>query len=178
MTDLALFDIPEPFRADPVTTDVRAHKRRLRTPKVSPVCRVCGIDLAYGGVGRPPVFCDEHRPEHFPERQQLNGALSSMVRAGDPPTSRDAAKLAKLSAGILRAACLFALVESGDLTDFELAEKVGRQQTSAGKRRGELVAEGYVEASGEKRPAPSGALSMVWRATDAGRAKAQELRGT
>lgn len=146
MSDLALFDIPEPYRADPPTTDVRAHKRRLRTPKPSL------------------------------ERQELNGALSSMVRAGDLPTSRDAAKLARLSAGILRAACLFALVESGDLTDFELAEKVGRQQTSAGKRRGELVAEGYVEASGEKRPAPSGALSMVWRATDAGRAKARELR--
>jgi hypothetical protein len=49
------------------------------------------------------------------------------------------------------------------LTDFGLGGLMGRQQTSAGKRRGELVTAGLVEYAGVKRPAPSGALARVWR---------------
>jgi hypothetical protein len=102
-----------------------------------------------------------------------------MVRATDPATSRDAARLAKLTAGTVRTKCLLALADAGErgLTDFELGAAVGRQQTSAGKRRGELVEAGYVENTHEKRPAPSRAFAAVWRITDLGREKARELRG-
>ncbi len=54
------------------------------------------------------------------------------------------------------------------LTDFELAAKLGRQQTSAGKRRGELRDVGMIEATAERRPAPSGSPAIVWRITPTG----------
>lgn len=49
------------------------------------------------------------------------------------------------------------------LTDFELADLMGRQQTSAGKRRGELRDMGFIRATDERRPAPSGSPAIVWR---------------
>jgi hypothetical protein len=55
------------------------------------------------------------------------------------------------------------------LTDFELAALMSRQQTSVGKRRGELRDLGLIEDSNTARPAPSGALAIVWRLTEAGR---------
>jgi hypothetical protein len=63
------------------------------------------------------------------------------------------------------------------LTDFELGGLVGRQQTSAGKRRGELRDEGYIEATNERRKAPSGASAIVWRITPYGKTFAERLRG-
>jgi len=107
-----------------------------------------------------------------------SGDITGMVRRTDPDTSRMAAYLANVTAGTLRAKCLLALADAGDdgLTDFELGHWVGRQQTSAGKRRGELVALGLVVKTTEKRPTPSRAFAAVWRITEAGRARAQELR--
>jgi hypothetical protein len=101
-----------------------------------------------------------------------------MVRRSDPETSKAAAHLANVTAGTLRAKCLFALADAGEggLTDFELGRWVGRQQTSAGKRRGELVVLGLVEKTDEKRPTPSRAFAAVWRVTAAGRERARELR--
>jgi hypothetical protein len=46
---------------------------------------------------------------------------------------------------------------------------MSRQQTSVGKRRGELRDLGLIEDSNTARPAPSGALAIVWRLTEAGR---------
>ena len=100
------------------------------------------------------------------------GDFSPLARNSDPVTSHDAAALAGLTAGSLRWRCLEVLA-AGPLTDFELADQVERQQTSAGKRRGELVAAGLVVATDVKRPAPSGALAIVWAITDLGR---DELR--
>ena len=54
------------------------------------------------------------------------------------------------------------------LTDFELAAIMDRQQTSVGKRRGELRDHGYIEATEMTRPAPSGASAIVWRITPSG----------
>lgn len=91
------------------------------------------------------------------------------ARVTDPDTSHEAARLAGQTAGSLRRQCLEALA-AGPLTDFELADQVGRQQTSAGKRRGELVAAGFVEATAERRRTPSGARAIVWQITPEGRA--------
>lgn len=57
------------------------------------------------------------------------------------------------------------LVKAGDqgMTDFELAHALGKQQTSIGKRRGELVEAKMVEWAGTWRKAPSGARARVWR---------------
>ena len=88
----------------------------------------------------------------------------SLYRRTDPDTSRQAATLAQLTAGTVRERCYLTLLTHPEgLTDFELADLVGRQQTSAGKRRGDLVAVGLVEDSGERRRTPSGASAIVWR---------------
>jgi DNA-binding transcriptional ArsR family regulator len=85
------------------------------------------------------------------------------ARRGDPETSHQAARDAHVNAKTHRARVL-AMLEAhpGGLTDFELAERLGLQQTSAGKRRGELRDAGLVVDSGSKRPAPSGSAAIVW----------------
>ena len=91
------------------------------------------------------------------------------VRTADPDTSWEAA-FSHLStrAGDRRAA-LEALYHASDgLTDFELGDLMGRQQTSAGKRRGELRDLGLVCDSKTRRPAPSGSSAIVWVLTDMG----------
>lgn len=91
--------------------------------------------------------------------------FDAMARRGDPDTSRCAAADALPNADTHRARVLATLREhAAGLTDFELADLLGLQQTSAGKRRGELRDRGLVEDSGYRRPAPSGSLAIVWRA--------------
>lgn len=95
----------------------------------------------------------------------MDGQLTfDMVRITDPDTSRAAAELAAQTAPTLRARCLDAIDAAGPggMTDFELAAVVGRQQTSAGVRRKELVQMGLVVATPMRRPTPSGATAIVW----------------
>ena len=92
------------------------------------------------------------------------------VRASDPDTSRAAALRSPSVRGHDRKVVLAAFFSYPEgLTDFELAEIVGRQQTSAGKRRGELRDEGFIEDSGLRRYAPSGSKAIVWKITEAGK---------
>ena len=93
-----------------------------------------------------------------------------VARRTDPETSHQAARRAAHTAATHRAVALRELVAAGHagLTDFELAARCHSQQTSIGKRRGELVRMGLVEATSETRPAPSGAQATVWRVTEAG----------
>lgn len=86
-----------------------------------------------------------------------------VARLSDPDTSHRAASDAKRTASTLRARCLEAL-KAEDLTDFELADRVNSIQTSAGKRRGELVAAGLVEWAGTTRCSPNRSQARVWRA--------------
>lgn len=98
--------------------------------------------------------------------QQID--LWSMARPTDPETSWQAAADALENADTNRAIALRALRAHPDgLTDFELEELTGVKQTSIGKRRGELCAQGLVEYAGIKRPAPSGSMSRVWKAVTA-----------
>lgn len=93
------------------------------------------------------------------------------ARASDPVTSHEAAQRVARTAATDRALVLRIHQQwTSGLTDFELADLAGRQQTSLGKRRGELRDAGLIRDSGHKRPAPSGSPAVVWVITDAGRA--------
>ena len=55
------------------------------------------------------------------------------------------------------------LLREGELTDDELEERLGmRHQTVSATRRG-MVKDGYVEATGDRRPTRSGRSAQVWR---------------
>lgn len=96
-----------------------------------------------------------HEPTLFP--------LPPTYRLDDPDTSQEAGKMVPEVRVTDRQRALLAHQAHPDgLTDFELAELMGRQQTSAGKRRGELAAQGLIRDSGRRRPAPSGAKAIVW----------------
>jgi DNA-binding MarR family transcriptional regulator len=90
------------------------------------------------------------------------------ARRTDPDTSHEAARRAGLGASEGRKDALHYL-SRGPCTDFELAARSGYQQTSIGKRRGELVQLGLVVKTNERRPSPSGSPAIVWAITDAGR---------
>lgn len=95
----------------------------------------------------------------------FNDDFEPVARRTDPDTSWAAAEDASLNADTHRARVLAALRAHPDgLTDFELGDLLGLQQTSAGKRRGELRDIGLVVNAGCKRPAPSGSMSIVWKA--------------
>lgn len=96
-------------------------------------------------------------------------------RNTDPITSHMAAERAQLTATPNRMMVLRHLIEGGPMTDFELADACGIQQTSIGKRRGECRDAGLVEQLQDRgtavsRKSPSGSPALVWQITDKGRA--------
>lgn len=88
------------------------------------------------------------------------------ARNTDPDTSHIAA--ARLRAHDRRQALLVHAKHPDGLTDFELGVLMHRQQTSAGKRRGELRDLGLIVDAEHRRLAPSGSPAIVWRITDMG----------
>jgi hypothetical protein len=91
------------------------------------------------------------------------------ARHSDPDTSHKAAERAPSVRAHDRRLVLHEHYEHPDgLTDFELAANLGRQQTSVGKRRGELRDIGLIKDTGFTRPAPSGSQAIVWALTPAG----------
>lgn len=99
------------------------------------------------------------------------------ARAADPDTSWEAA-LRNLTGRLTdrKTALLIHAAHPFGLTDFELAGLMGRQQTSAGKRRGELRDMGFIEATNQRHPAPSGSAAIVWRITERGKRMARALQ--
>jgi hypothetical protein len=96
-------------------------------------------------------------------------------RRSDPDTSHAAAdRHPALRHNDRRAALIAHDDHPGGLTDFELADIMGRQQTSAGKRRGELRDLGFIRDSGLRRAAPSGSNAIVWQITNLGKVAALE----
>lgn len=124
---------------------------------------------------------------HFPPIQMSFDdlpPLDQMVRTGGQDTSVTAAVISLHSLTRNKELALDALAAAGEsgLTDFELADRTGVQQTSIGKRRLELTRDGLVEsvidpATGRPatRPSPTGSPSMVWAATRDGIARALHL---
>lgn len=96
--------------------------------------------------------------------------LDALARNSDPDTSHAAAASqtpARRKRG--QRLVLAALAEHGPLTDFEHEAINGLQQTSAGKRRLELLRRGLVEYAGARRESPTGSPARVWRITAEGR---------
>jgi len=97
------------------------------------------------------------------------------VRTSDPDTShRAAARAPSLRSRDRHAALVAHAWHPEGLTDFELGDLIGRQQTSAGKRRGELRDLGLVLDSGARRASPSGSSAIVWVITESGKEAADE----
>jgi len=93
------------------------------------------------------------------------GAERRAVRASDPVTSRTAARANKEHRGRLRHLVLECHEQhTGGLTDDELSQMHPNELLSSlSKRRGELVDEGLLEDSGERRPTRRGVPAAVWR---------------
>lgn len=122
-------------------------------------------------------FEDIHIPPlHLSERDQFAMTHS---RRGDPDTSVTAAQNAHSNAARHRDLALaahYAHMHTG-LTDFELADATGIQQTSIGVRRGDLVRLGFVMATHIRRPSPTGSPAIVWVITNDGIAHYTKTRG-
>lgn len=118
---------------------------------------------------------DTPRSEPPERRSTPRRSPSPFARKTDPETSKRAVSIANLTkdrAAVLKAHSGFA---SDGLTDFELADLLGKQQTSVGKRRGELCAVNLIRATKLRRPAPSGSLAIVWQITPVGMQRAAEI---
>lgn len=135
-------------------------ERRLVPPRHHPMPRL--------HVAKPTLVDRTRRPMNAPTLfDDLNSTHTPTHRTNDLDTSKSAGNIER--ATDRRRALALHQAHPGGLTDFELAELMGRQQTSAGKRRGELRDIGLVVDSGRRRLAPSGASAIVWQITAAGR---------
>lgn len=115
----------------------------------------------------------KRKPKPVPSAPLLEFG-APVARNTDPETSHEAAKDAGKTSEIGRYLVLKNLAE-GALTDFELADRTGWQQTSIGKRRGECVELGLVvvyldmkTSEPLKRKTPSGSMARVWGLTPKG----------
>ena len=148
----------------PIFTDfdlAEAHARKLGRSLADAVV------LVPGSLNTWAVFAPAQSPADLPNWFPPHPT----ARASDPATSHAAAATASLRAATDRALVLRIHQQyTSGLTDFELADLAGRQQTSLGVRRGDLRKAGLIRDSGLKRPAPSGTPATVWVITDEGRA--------
>jgi hypothetical protein len=101
----------------------------------------------------------------------MNDFAKRGARASDPYTSHLAARRTPILRSRDRMLVLYehAKYSKTGLTDFELAANLNRQQTSVGKRRGELRDLGLIHATSLRRLAPSGSAAIVWALTFKGR---------
>lgn len=92
---------------------------------------------------------------------------------GRDGTSQDAAKAIQSRVGHLRCRAMEALASLGCATVLEAIEAVGGTRESLQPRFSELRKLGLVEATGERRPNPSGKMAAVLRLTEEGRSTLQ-----
>lgn len=133
-----------------------------------------------GGVSDTLSLFDEPKPAPSILERWLAEGSPSPVHAGDPETARQAARDAAKRAPILRERALVELAAAGDdgLTDWELSLSLDVLRTTAGKRRGDLVAADLVEQTSDRRPTDTGSLAVVWRITESGKQAAAALTAT
>jgi len=154
------------------------------TLNLTRTCRTCGMEIAYDGQGRPPVYCQSCRPAHFPptrgEVNQLREAVSRTIvvrehlrrvhgdsspiprhRNTDPETSRNAAR-SVAGQGVERE-ILEKFHAFGALTDDELAATLpDRYPPTVRTARSRLFRNGYLADSGAVRQSARGREMTVW----------------
>lgn len=88
----------------------------------------------------------------------------------DGPIAEVFAALRRPPRGGQRRRVLEAIAAAGPagVTDAELEDRLALARPSPGNRRGELVADGLVEATGAHRPTRTGTPATVWRLTPTG----------
>lgn len=120
----------------------------------------------------PPTERREYEPLPDPSRNTVGAFHGAASDA--PETEREAAKLAFPRTGSDRLRVLVLLLDRGDrgATDEEIAEELGLRLYTAAPRRNELKRDGWVEASGDKRPTTTGTPATVWVVTARGRGQA------
>jgi len=94
-----------------------------------------------------------------------------MHRVPDHETSIEAAEAVLPSRQRMKALVYLLLAEKGPQTDEELTSSlralgIHAAHSSAGKRRGDLVDDGVVVDSGDRRPNVNGRRMIVWRVAD------------
>lgn len=90
-------------------------------------------------------------------------ARVARARNGDPSTSHEAARRVTPKIGTWRAKVEAALKANPEgLTDFELERMLGGRPQTVRTRRSELVDDGVVCDTGERRPTDSGSSAIVW----------------
>lgn len=94
-------------------------------------------------------------------------------------TEKQASKDAFPHSGSQRLKVLMKLAEAGAVgaTDYELGTSLGILRTSAGKRRKELLEDGLVTDTGERRITDTGSSAVVWALTPEGSALVESHRG-
>lgn len=85
-----------------------------------------------------------------------------------PPTSVEAARRVMPASGTQRWRILWSVVQDQAATDAELAERTGIKLQSVCPRRNELVEQGWLEDSGQRRSHGSSGPGIVWQVTDEG----------
>ncbi len=135
------------------------------------VCRECGVELPYSGVGRPRVVCDEHRPSGYPALRhpvkvahKLNDGLSRASRHRDPATSRAAAE--RVDGARVATKILNAFEQFGWLSAFECADVIEDELESTVRTAVSRLAKTTpptLVSTGTTRPNSRGNQSVVWK---------------
>lgn len=138
------------------STGVFAHGQVVTVLEVLPDARV---RVAYGTV-RDLIVAERNLVEIDATARPSDGSTAhgAAARQTQPKKKLDQ----DLVLGVLAAA------GADGLTDFEIAARTGRKQTSLGVRRGELVRSNEVVWSGRRRPSDTGTPSKVWTITELG----------
>ena len=102
---------------------------------------------------------------HTNKRADPGVNMIGKVGRTHPDTSKQAAQRIEPASGTQRQHVLTAVTATypGGMTDEELQGELEMNPSSQRPRRGELVEQGWVEDSGQRRKTASGADAIVWR---------------
>jgi len=101
--------------------------------------------------------------ERYPTHAGASGRTPATLR-----TSADAADAIGATRAALQRVVLRALAELGEATVLEAVARTGRSRESTQPRFSELIEDGLVEPTGQRRRNPSGRTAAVLRLTVAG----------
>ena len=136
------------------------------------------VAILDGGRKADIKFATHDEPLRVP--MTMLGAVPAHhgARATDPDTSLFAAATATAGMTHNQIAVLTALAAAGEagMIDHDHEAVNGLKQDTAGKRRGELTADGLVVDSGTRRKTPRGSKAIVWVLTPAGHATFRSLQ--